>query len=58
MNKQYQNIKNEIVKAQMQLTRFSLDEKECNCYCKNEIKNYFTEYYPNNLEKLKKDLRE
>lgn len=59
LKKQRQNVKNEIVKAQMQLTRFSLDEKKkAIAIAEDGIKSYFTDYSPADLEKLKKDLRD
>lgn len=59
LKKQRQNVKNEIVKAQMQLTRFSFDEKKkAIAIAEDGIKSYFTEYSPADLDKLKKDLRE
>ncbi len=59
LRKQRQNVKNEIVKAQMQLTRFSLDEKKkAIAIAEDGIKSYPTDYSPSDLEKLKKDLRD
>lgn len=59
LKKQRQNVKNEIVKSQMQLTRFSLDEKKkAIAIAEDGIRSYSTEYSPVDLDKLKKDLRE
>ena len=59
LKKQRQNVKDEIVKAQMQLTRFSLDEKKkAIAIAEDGIKSYLTDYSTADLEKLKKDLRE
>ena len=59
LKKQRQNVKDEIVKAQMQLTRFSLDEKKkAIAIAEDGIKSYSTDYSPADLEKLKKDLRD
>lgn len=59
LKKQRQNVKNEIVKAQMQLTRFSLDEKKkAIAIAEDGIKSYSIDYSPADLEKLKKDLRD
>lgn len=59
LKKQRQNVKNEIVKSQMQLTRFSLDEKKkAIAIAEDGIRSYSTEYSPVDLDKLKKELRE
>lgn len=59
LKKQRQNVKSEIVKAQMQLTRFSLDDKKkAIAIAEDGIKSYSTEYSPAELEKLKKELRD
>ena len=59
LKKQRQKVKNEIVKAQMQLTRFSLDEKKkAIAIAEDGINSYCTDYSPAELEKLKKELRD
>ena len=59
LRKQRETVKNEIVKAQMQLTRFSLDEKKkAIAIAEDGIKSYSTDYSLSDLEKLRKDLRD
>lgn len=59
LKNQRQNVKDEIVKAKMQLTRFSLDEKKkAIAIAEDGIRSYSTEYSPSDLDKLKKELRE
>lgn len=59
LKKQRQNVKNEIVKSEMQLTRFSFNEKKkAIAIAEDGIKSYSTEYSPAELEKLRKDLKD
>ena len=59
LRKQRETVKNEIVKAQMQLTRFSLDEKKkAIAIAEDGIKSYSTDYSLSDLEKLRKNLRD
>lgn len=59
LKKQRQNVKNEIIKSEMQLTRFSLDEKKkAIAIAEDGIKSYSTEYSPAELEKLRKELKD
>lgn len=59
LKKQRQNVRNEIVKAEMQLTRYPLDEKKKSiAIAEDGIKSYSTEFSANELEKLKKELRD
>ena len=59
LKKQRQKVRNEIVKAEMQLTRYPLDEKKKSiAIAEDGIKSYSTEFSANELEKLKKELRD
>ena len=59
LKKQRQKVKNEIVKSEMQLTRFSLDDKKkAIAIAEDGIKSYSTECSPAELEKLRKELKD
>lgn len=59
LKKQRQKVKNEIVKSEMQLTRFSLDDKKkAIAIAEDGIKSYSTECSPAELKKLRKELKD
>lgn len=59
LKQQRENVKSEIIKAKMQMTRFSFDEKRSAiAIAEDGIKSYAIEYTPTVLDELKDKLRE